>query len=391
MRQSILRQWNTVKVFHKTSVLENVIESQKELISLLQNIYERAGDISEHKEGNPFISIITSGRLWRFFNAQYWANIIEQQNQELVICQTRMVQVQLWQSVHYKVTPVIVAIVLVVGITGNGLLMNAFIRHKETRTLANTMLINLTVVDLISLVVNVLGDHLNVIMTWQLGLLVCKLFYFFSYLLIAISTYSVAMISVQRFVAVTQLSSLALSYKSQKTKYVLIAIVWGIGFIVSVPHGVAPSILHEQCFAFSFGSRSTLVTSDLITLCVVPLLITAVFSGLTAHRIRRSAREIPGEATGQGHLQHSRMVSSRVLVALAILFVVSYGPFILVQFLMDVVGIPTSYRDFHLAFPITYYMRFINCCLNPIILFMMSKRYRGYIKRYCGQRGTASN
>jgi len=35
---------------------------------------------------------------------------------------------------------------------------------------------------------------------------------------------------------------------------------------------------------------------------------------------------------------------------------------------------------------VTYCLRFVNCCLNPIVLFVMTKRYRGYIKRYCGQR-----
>ena len=67
----------------------------------------------------------------------------------------------------------IVTIVLVVGITGNGLLLTIFVRHKETRTIANSVLINLTDVVLISLVVNVLVDYLLTNMSWQLGLLVC--------------------------------------------------------------------------------------------------------------------------------------------------------------------------------------------------------------------------
>jgi hypothetical protein len=387
----IVQQWKSFNIFFKPSMSETIIESQKKLISLLQNITERAGNMSEHKEGNPFINITTSGRLWRFVDAQYWAKILEQQTEVLVNYQRKMVQVQHWRFVNYKVAPLIVVIVLVVGTTSNGFLMNIFARHKETRTPANSMLINLTVVDFLSLVVNVLLDYLRAIMTWQLGLLVCKLFYFFSYLLIAMSTYSVAMISFQRFVAVRQLPSLALCHQSQKTKYVLIATVWGIGCIVSVPHGVAAFVQNEICFSFSFGNTSTLITADLITLCAVPLLFTAVFSGLTANRIRRSAREIPGETTGQQQLQHSRMVSSTVLVALTVLFVVSYGPYILFQFLKFVVGISLSIREHYLAVTITYYMRFVNCCLNPIFLFVMSKRYRGYIKILWTERSTASN
>jgi hypothetical protein len=113
--------------------------------------------------------------------------------------------------------PVIITIVLVVGMTGNGLLLTVFVRHKETRTLPNCMLINLTVVDLLSLVVNVVLDYLRVTTNWQMDALGCRIYFFFSYLLFAVSTYCVAMISVQRFVAVRQLSSLAWCYQSKRS------------------------------------------------------------------------------------------------------------------------------------------------------------------------------
>ena len=285
---------------------------------------------------------------------------------------------------RYKVTPVIMAIVLVVGITGNGLLLTIFVRHKEMRTLPNSMLINLPVVDFISLVVNGLLESLRVTTPWQFGWLGCKLFIFVSFLLVAVSTYSVAMISVQRFVAIKQLPSIAWCYQSQKTKYVLIAIVWGIGCILSVPHATIVHIKNETCQDVSSDDFVPVYTADLITFCVVPLLITAVFSGVTAYRIRNSIRRIPGEGTGQEQFKHSRMVSSTVLFALKGLFVVSYAPFFLFNFLIFVVHINVTKWEIIFVNVLVYYLRFVNCCLNPIALFVLSKRYRRYIKRYYG-------
>jgi len=240
--------------------------------------------------------------------------------------------------VKNTVVPVIVAIVFMVGMAGNGLLLTIFVRHKETRTLPNSMLINLTVVDFLSLGVNVLLDYFLSIQPWPLGWLGCKFYVFFYYFFIAVSTYSVAIISVQRFVVLWQLPSLAWCQQSQKTKYVLIATVWGIGCIVSVPHAImyATNSEKDDCYSVSIEYRVPVYTGNLIVFCVVPLLITAVFSGLTAYRIRRSAREIPGESTGQQQSQHSRMVSSNVLFALTILFVVSNVPFFLFVFLIYV-------------------------------------------------------
>jgi hypothetical protein len=205
-------------------------------------------------------------------------------------------------------------------------------------------------------------------------------------LLVAVSTYSVAIISVQRFVAINQLSSLAWCQQSQKAKYVLIATVWGIGCIVSMPHALIARITNEICKDFSFDVSAPVYTSDLITFCVLPLLITAAFSAGTAYRIRKSVRRIPGEGIGQEHFRHNRMVSSTVLFALTGLFVVSYTPYFLVDFLVFVVDINVTKWEIILVNAITYYLRFVNCCLNPIVLFVMSKRYRGYIKSYCVRR-----
>jgi len=256
----------------------------------------------------------------------------------LVLYETKLYDTQYWQFLTYKVAPVILGIFLVVGIMGNGLLLTIFVRHKETRTLANSMLINLTVVDCVQLVINVLLDYLRILALLKFSFFGCKLFYFFSYLLLAVSTCSVAIISVQSFVAVRQLPSRVWCLQSQKTKYFLIAIVWCLGLILSVPHGVSANSRNGTCVEVSLENASTLLTVHIITLCVVPLLITAVFSGLTAYRIRRSAREKLGEATGQEQLQHCRMVSSTVLFALTFHFVVSYAPFYLFSLLIYVNG-----------------------------------------------------
>jgi len=374
-------------IFNTSSEWETIVEKQKKLVNLLQNISERAGNISEHTDRNPFINVITSGSIWRFLDAQYWAKILEEQTQGLVYYQTKLRDVQQEDFVEYTVVPVIVAIVFVVGMASNGLLLTIFVRHKETRTLANSMLINLTVVDFLSLVVNVLLDYLLAMQPWPLGWFGCKLFVFFYYLLIAVSTYSVAMISVQRFVVLWQLPSLAWCHQSQKTKYVLLATVWGIGCIVSVPHGImyGTDSEIEDCYSVSIEYRVPVYTSNLIVFCVVPLLITAIFSGLTAYRIRRSAREIPGEPTGQEQLQHSRMVSSTVLFALTVLFVVSNVPFFLFLFLIYVEDINMTSWTVDLVNAVSYSLRFLNCCLNPVVLLVMIKRYREYIKSYCGK------
>jgi hypothetical protein len=385
MRLNISQQGATVNFFPEPSKLETFVGKQKEIISLLKNIPEKYLELSEFK-GFPFITVTRSSEISRLFDPQCWAKLLEQETHILDTYQSWMREVDELKFVIYKVQPVIITIVLVVGMTGNGLLLTVFVRHKEMRTFPNCMLINLTVVDLVSLVVNVLLDYLRVTTPWKMEALGCQIYFFFSYLLFAVSRYSVAMISVQRFVAVMRPTSIAWYHQSKMFKYVLIATVWCLGFILSVPLAVPANTKNEKCEAISLEYLVPMYTVALFAFCVVPLLITAVFSGLTAYRMRRSIREFPGEATGQEQLKHSRMVSANLLIGLTVLSFVSYAPFCLFNFLIFVVGYSMSFWESLLVNTITYYLRFANCCLNPIVLFVMSKRFRGYIMRYCGER-----
>jgi hypothetical protein len=74
------------------------------------------------------------------------------------------------------------------------------------------------------------------------------------------------------------------------------------------------------------------------------------------------------------------MVSSTVLYALMVLFVVSNVPFFLFLYLKFVENIKVTGWAFALVNVVTYCLRFANCCLNPIVLLVMTKRYREYIR-----------
>jgi hypothetical protein len=386
MKRIILQEETAVNISSKPSELETILKKQEMLVCALKDILEYNRKSLETEDGNPFINITQSSNISRLLDSQYWAQQIEEQARVFSTYQTVLGDWQHIESVMDKVQPVTITIVLVVGMMGNGLLLTIFVRHKKMRTLPYCMLINLTVVDLVSLVVNVLLDHIRVTTHWQMNWISCQIYFFFSYLMFAVSTYSVAMISVQRFVAVKLLHSLAWCHQSKKIKYFLIATVWYNGIILSVPHAGAAYIENENCKEISLEHFVPTYTADLITFCVVPLLITAVFSVLTTYRMRRSFREIPGKTTGQEQLKHSRMVTSKVLVGLTVLFVVSYAPFFSFKLQIFGVGISTSFWKFILVNKIVYYLRFANCCLKPIVLFVVSKRFRGYIMRYCVER-----
>ena len=119
MKIIILQQSEALNFFYEPLVLEIVVGKQNELVSLLQNISERAGNMSERTDGNPFINVIRSGWIWRFLDVQYWTELLQKDTNVLVLYETKLYDTQYWQFLTYKEAPVILEIFLVVGMTGH--------------------------------------------------------------------------------------------------------------------------------------------------------------------------------------------------------------------------------------------------------------------------------
>jgi hypothetical protein len=91
---------------------------------------------------------------------------------------------------------------------------------------------------------------------------------------------------------------------------------------------------------------------------------------------------LPGEAIGMQAVIHARAISSNVLIALAIVSAISYIPFYFLFFLQawtDFSMYPTTY---YVVFLIIYTLTFGNSCFNPIALYIVSSKFRGYFNKY---------
>jgi gastrin-releasing peptide receptor len=330
--QFMLEKFIATNVVNEVTQVEKIVAKQEEVVSLLQSCVQRAVAASKYKEEHDFLAILISDHTSYFLEVSYWTDLLEEENKTLHGYKAKLCVAQDVKSVLYTVQPPVMSTVFVVGITGNGLLLTIFIRHKETMTFPNSMLMNLTAVDCLTLLINVLLDFFRLRSAWQLGVPISKLFYLSSYMFIAVSIYSVVTLSVQRFMAVRHLPSGAMCHVGRKTKYVFVATVWAFAFVLSLPHALIADS-GGLCKEDSFENFGLLSTADLVLFCIVPAILVAVFSGLTAAGIRRSAGSIPGEGAGQERLRHRLIVSSAVLTALAAHFVVSYTPVFLYRFL----------------------------------------------------------
>jgi hypothetical protein len=105
------------------------------------------------------------------------------------------------------------------------------------------------------------------------------------------------------------------------------------------------------------------------------------FSTQIARRLNKSVKNIPGEIRHQ-MLQESRIRSARMMIALAVVFVITYFPFqlwvVLVRFVRVDVKSPITIYALHF----TKQMLFANGCFNPIAMFAVSKTFRKLLIRH---------
>jgi gastrin-releasing peptide receptor len=310
----LIREHNEIKAIKET-IVENFYEStaitlvslwpdivrkQEKLVTLLQSCVERAVNASQYREEHGFPDILISDHNSYLLNVSYWTDLLEDEDKRLQGYKSEQLIVQ---NIHYAVytaAPPVMVTVFGVGILGNGLLLSIFIRHKETRTFQNSMLMNLAVVDCLTLLMNVLLDYFRLRSNWQLGVPICKLYVLSCYMFTDVSIYSVVTLSVQRFMAVRKFPSGALGHVGRKATCLVVATVWALGVILSLPRALLADVNIVVC---NYTPFKGFITTDFVVFCIVPAILVAVFSVLTAARIRRSAGSIAGEGAGQERLR----------------------------------------------------------------------------------------
>ncbi|XP_069669101.1 neuromedin-B receptor-like [Periplaneta americana] len=384
LQTSFYKQAKAFDQFNKTAVWENITKEQKLLLNIMTDYVQKAGNLSENIQQNHLSNIFVTKTTSQLIDVKFWEKQLHNQKEIVALSQGAVDSFKDIDVTLYVVEPIVGGIVFVFSIIGNAILLLIFIRHKEMRTLPNLMVINLAFVDCLAVVLALPVDLLRLRYRWQLGLTGCKIFFFIQYMCISVSTYSVVMISVQRFMAVRDVPMTGKFQLGNKAKAILMLItVWLIGCIVGIPHAIAGDVICDFCVEVRYHSFGMVSTIDLFTYCIIPTILLAVFSGLAAVHIKRSVLKMPGEGTtGLKKLKHDRMLAFKVLLSLVILYFFGYVFHFLLIFLHHQLGVSFDGRTFILVNVILFCIRNLSICLNPVALYIMSKSYRVHFNKY---------
>ncbi|XP_004437896.1 PREDICTED: galanin receptor type 3 [Ceratotherium simum simum] len=294
-------------------------------------------------------------------------------------------------SVGAVAVPVVFALIFLLGTVGNGLVLAVLLQPspsawQEPGSTTDLFILNLAVADLCFILCCVpFQAAIYTLDAWLFGALVCKAVHLLIYLTMYASSFTLAAVSVDRYLAVRHpLRSRAL--RTPRNARAAVGLVWLLAALFSAPYlsyyGTVRYGALELCVpAWEDARRRAL---DVATFAAGYLLPVAVVS-LAYGRALRFLWAAVGPAGAAAEAR--RRAAGRAMLAVAALYALCWGPhhaLILCFWYGRFAFSPATYAC-RLA---SHCLAYANSCLNPLVYALASRHFRARFRRLwpCGRR-----
>ncbi|XP_055086463.1 endothelin receptor type B-like [Periophthalmus magnuspinnatus] len=286
-------------------------------------------------------------------------------------------------------------LVFVVGILGNAALLKIISANKSMRSGPNILIASLALGDLLHIVIDIpINTYRLIAEDWPFGLALCKLVPFVQKTSVGITVLSLCALSVDRYRAVVSWNRIKGLGVSAWTA-VEIALIWVVSLILAVPEVVGFDMItmdykgrhlricllhpmqHSEFMQLYKSGKDWWLFG--FYFCM-PLLWTAIFYTLMARKMLRKNSEALSDHTKQ------RREVARTVFCLVIVFALCWLPLYLSRILKKTIydhKDPNRCQLLSVFLVLDYFginMASLNSCINPIALYIVSKRFKRCFK-----------
>ncbi|ELT97061.1 hypothetical protein CAPTEDRAFT_125114 [Capitella teleta] len=297
------------------------------------------------------------------------------------------------------IVPVVFSFIFLVGVVGNSLVIFIILRHRAMRTTPNIFIGSLALGDLLLLLVSV--PFYGMIYThydWPYGEFLCKVKGFLLTQSLGVSVFMLTVLAVNRYI-----TTMIPNRQQQSPRRTLLtaAAVWILVSAVALWEGYLRHVTtHYLPDRPPLRICHSLVQSTLerpsgpcVRVCIrfavfflIPLLIIGVLYALMARRLWSGHLDLQMQPfASQTSIESGRKISIIVL-SMAVIFTICWLPR---HSYMIWFHCP-SHGDYNLFWHVlkitSYCLCFINSCVNPVLLYLISARFRRHFNFYFGCR-----
>lgn len=295
------------------------------------------------------------------------------------------------------IVPIIFLFIFIVGSIGNILTIVIITRENPFLSPSCIYMLNLAYGDLIVIFFTVpFVGTIYTFESWPYGLIICKLSEFIRDISFSITILTLTLMSYDRFKRTSSLKIHGALKKLKNYKYkIMLIIIWTVSVASGLPAAINSCVKQEKitehlvieiCTPFpdNLGSSypKLIVLSKFFLLYLLPLIVIGfcylnMFIDLKKHANNHQSKKL-NTMSGRKQFRH------RVLIFFLIAFIICFFPnhVFMIWFYFDP-DEDSNYNQFwHIWRIIGFVLTFLNSCMNPLILVLVSHKFRKQVQKY---------
>jgi hypothetical protein len=382
---------NIVKQFKlegKGRHLLGAINLTEELVEEIRSLIQEVSEVQNFTVSQNLTGVITSSWIERLLDVQYWENLLKNKTEDLLALQKTKIPV----LINRYIRPSLFVFIFVVGLAENGVLITIFARYHKIRKYRNMIILNLSVADTLSLIINLPVIQLyESASSWDASPVTAQIFMFCRFLCFGLSVFSAVALCLQRFSTTLKLSVRSGFIIRQSTKHtciILLLAVWILSIAFAIPHSLYGCIYFEECFnanvEFNSKIANALFLTDMIGLSVIPVVVITVLYCFTVRHLKLRTLRLP-EDMPEHQKAYQRKTLSRsknIMILTPVVFVATSLPYYFYVTTDAFLGSDINSLSYTIVKAVLYSMIFVNCSFNPAALYFTSGTFRRYIKMH---------
>jgi hypothetical protein len=368
--------------------LASAINLTGELVEEIRSFIQEVSDVQNFTVSQNLTGVITSLWIEQLLDVQYWENLLKNKTEDLLALEKTKIPV----VINRYIRPSLFVFIFVVGLAENGVLITIFARYHNIRKYRNMIILNLSIADTLSLIINLPVTQLyESVSSWDASPVTAQIFMFCRFLNFGLSVFSAVALCLQRFSTTLKLSVSSGSILRQSTKHnsiILIIAVWILSIAFAVPHSLYGCIYFEECFNTDAELHSKIANAlfliNLIGLSLIPVIVITIFYWFTVRHLKLRALKLPADMPEhQKKYQRKTLTRSKNIMTLTpIIFAVTSLPYYFYVTIDSFMGTDINSLSYTIVKGVLYCLMFVNCSFNPAALYFTSGTFRRYIKMH---------
>ena len=289
------------------------------------------------------------------------------------------------------------SLTMVVALVGNTLLIIAFVRMKVQLML---LIANMAASDLLTatfllprhITINIVGST-NFQIQGLAGTILCKLVPFLADISLSVSTQSMVIIAVERFLAVVY--PLKTRRITAKTRRVLVALTWVVAMTIHIPYLYAFELVkntHDEGVVCSLtldgptlGGYAAFL---LVIILLLPLLITSILYPIIFMNLRVDKMSAHRSTKGVKRSRQRNMNLLQLALSTVVTFAICWMSYIVIIIFKMFApnALPKCSYVFGVVDNVSHLLTSCYCAINPLICFIFLRNFRGQFMTICKPR-----